>query len=152
MTAYLDSSVLVKAYCLEPTSPQALTLLRRIEPPHLFTPWHALEIKNALRLKRFRRELTLLQLRGALGNLHSDVESGFLHIPDLDFRSVFEQAELLSAAHTAAIGARSLDILHVAAALVLGCRQFGSFDRRQRTLARLVGLRVLPRILRKSRT
>jgi predicted nucleic acid-binding protein len=148
VTTYLDSSVLVKAYCLELTSPQALALLRRVEPPFLFTTLHALEIRNALRLKRHRRELTRLQMEGALGNLQDDIESGFLHIPDLDFQTVFYQTELLSAAYTALIGTRSLDILHVAAASMLGCRQFASFDRRQRMLARKAGLTILPRVLR----
>jgi hypothetical protein len=76
--------------------------------------------------------------------------SGFLHMPDLDFRALFEHAECLSAAHTAVIGTRSLDILHVAAASLLGARQFVSFDRRQRSLAFKAGLRILPRIMPKS--
>ncbi|MGA2261538.1 MAG: type II toxin-antitoxin system VapC family toxin [Acidobacteriota bacterium] len=150
MTTYFDSSVLVKAYCLETTSPQALTLIRRAEPPLLFTPLHAIEIKNALRLKRHRKELTQFQLRGALENLQHDIHSGFLHMPDLDVRAVFDHAEFLSAAHTAVIGARSLDILHVAAASLLGARQFVSFDRRQRSLAFKAGLKILPRIMPKS--
>jgi predicted nucleic acid-binding protein len=63
---------------------------------------------------------------------------------------VFDHAEFLSAAHTAVIGARSLDILHVAAASLLGARQFVSFDRRQRSLAFKAGLKILPRIMPKS--
>jgi len=145
---YFDSSALVKAYCLEPTSPQVLALLKRVAPPLLFTQLHAIEIRNALRLKRFRGELTLSQLQGAFGNLRDDVESGFLRIPDLDFRALFDQAEILSAAHTPVVGTRCLDILHVAAALLLGSRQFVSFDRRQRTFARRAGLAVLPKALR----
>jgi hypothetical protein len=38
-----------------------------------------------------------------------------------------------------------LDILHVATAMVLGVRDFASFDGRQRQLAKRAGLRVLPR-------
>lgn len=151
MTTYIDSSVLVKVYCLEPTSPQALALLRHVETPFLFTPLHAIEIKNALRLKLYRKELTQFQMRGALGNLQNDIESEFLQHQDLDLRALFEQAESLSAAHTAAIGTRSLDTLHVAAALLIGCRLFVSFDRRQRALAHIEGLKVLPRTLPKSR-
>jgi predicted nucleic acid-binding protein len=86
-------------------------------------------------------------MEGALGNLQDDLESGVLHIPDLDFPAVFHRAESLSAAHTPLIGSRSLDILHVASALTLGCSRFASFDRRQRMLARKAGLRILPRAL-----
>jgi predicted nucleic acid-binding protein len=142
---YFDSAVLVKAYCLESTSAQALSLIKRARPPLIFTPLHAIEIRNALRLKRHRRELTEFQLRGALGNLDDDIRNGFLHLADLDLSAVFGQAELLSAAYTSTIGARSLDVLHVAAALLLGAKQFVSFDRRQRSLAIGAGFNVLPR-------
>jgi hypothetical protein len=146
---YFDSAVLVKAYCLETTSPQALSLIKRATPPLPFTPLHALEIRNALRLKRHRKELTEFQLRGALRGLQDDIDSGFLGAQDHDLHEVFAQAESLSAQHTASTGARSLDILHVAAALVLMSGEFVSFDRRQRSLAARAGLRVLPRLVPK---
>jgi hypothetical protein len=41
---------------------------------------------------------------------------------------------------TARLGARSLDVLHVAAALELGLRRFVTFDVRQQRLARAVSL------------
>jgi predicted nucleic acid-binding protein len=149
VTAYFDSAVLVKAYCLETTSAHALSLIKRAKPPLLFTPLHAIEIRNALRLKRHRKELTEFQLRGALRDLDNDISHGFLHLIDLDLRAVFDEAELLSAGHTSIIGARSLDILHIAAARLLGARQFVSFDRRQRSLATRIGLKVLPRSIPK---
>ena len=39
---------------------------------------------------------------------------------------------------------RTLDIIHVAAALVLGTKEFVTFDARQGALAKLVGLTVRP--------
>jgi len=147
--SYFDSAVLVKAYCLETTSPQALSLIKRATPPLPFTPLHALEIRNALRLKRHRKELTESQLRGALRGLQDDIDSGFLGAQDQDLHEVFAQAESLSAQHTQSTGARSLDILHVAAALVLMTDEFVSFDRRQRSLAVEAGLKVLPRLVPK---
>lgn len=48
----------------------------------------------------------------------------------------------LSALHTEELGVRSVDILHVAAALVLGLEVFLTFDTRQRALARLAGLKA----------
>ena len=149
MKSYFDSAVLVKAYCLETTSPQALSLIKRATPPLPFTPLHALEIRNALRLKRHRKELTESQLRGARRGLQNDIDSGFLGAQDQDLHEVFAQAESLSAQHTQSTGARSLDILHVAAALVLMTDEFVSFDRRQRSLAVEAGLKVLPRLVPK---
>jgi predicted nucleic acid-binding protein len=55
---------------------------------------------------------------------------------------VVREAERLSALHSEKLGTRSLDILHVAAALVLGAAEFHSFDGRQAALARAAGLRV----------
>ena len=40
------------------------------------------------------------------------------------------------------LGVRTLDSLHVASALELSAEQFWTFDDRQRTLARAVGLRT----------
>lgn len=46
--------------------------------------------------------------------------------------------------HTASLGFRTADIMHVASALVLGCDTFWSFDERAKKLAKLAGLRVNP--------
>jgi predicted nucleic acid-binding protein len=147
VSTYFDSAVLVKVYCLEATSPQALTLVKRAAPPLPFTPLHSLEIGNALRLKRHRREITQAQLRGALAGIREDLAGGFLRRLDHDVAAVYLQADSLSAAYTVATGARSLDILHVAAALIIEAREFVSFDRRQRRLARRAGLDVRPRTI-----
>jgi hypothetical protein len=63
---------------------------------------------------------------------------------DLSLAGVWVRASDLSARHTTRIGCRSLDILHVAAALELGAVRFLSFDGRQRQLARRAGLRTGP--------
>lgn len=55
------------------------------------------------------------------------------------------EAERLSALHSERLGTRSLDILHVAAALVLGSTEFLSLDERQTRLARAAGITV-PRL------
>ena len=64
---------------------------------------------------------------------------------DLDRRAVFVEADLLSGTYTSTSGARSLDIRHVAAALILRANQFASFGRGQRSLAVRTGLIVLTR-------
>jgi hypothetical protein len=53
-------------------------------------------------------------------------------------------AASLSDHHSAVVGTRSLDILHVAAAKLLHTDEFVSFDIRQRTLAAAAGLKVGP--------
>ena len=63
--------------------------------------------------------------------------------PDL-WEKLVREAESLAEQHTPAIGSRSLDILHVAAALVLGATEFCTLDTRQGKLAQLAGLHVQP--------
>lgn len=57
---------------------------------------------------------------------------------------VWETTVTLSRRHTAKLGVRTLDVIHVAAALVLKADIFYAFDKRQRKLARAERLRVLP--------
>jgi predicted nucleic acid-binding protein len=57
---------------------------------------------------------------------------------------VYAEAEVLSAAHTAQLGTRALDVLHVAAATVLGVKEFFTFDTRQKSLAAKAGMKVRP--------
>jgi predicted nucleic acid-binding protein len=52
--------------------------------------------------------------------------------------------EKLGAAHNTAIGCRSADLFHVAAARVLDHDSFLTFDARQAAMAKVVGLTVEP--------
>ncbi len=56
-----------------------------------------------------------------------------------DIDLVYQEAERLSATFSQSIGTRSLDILHVAMAEVLGAEKFISFDHRQKRLATEAG-------------
>ena len=56
---------------------------------------------------------------------------------------LWRYAEKLVETHTALTGVRSLDILHLASALMLGASDFVTFDKRQAALAGRVGLRVV---------
>ena len=147
MNAYFDSALLVKSYVEEETSPLADALLMAQAPPVVFTELHGLEVRTALRLKRFRGELTAAELSGALQTLQADLAAGLLAKPPLDLRALFHRAEALSASHATETGARSLDILHVAAALELDAAAFASLDVRQRAVAHKAGLKLLPKTL-----
>ena len=142
---YFDTGLLVKLYCPEPDVEMAHQLVSRLNSQIPFTDIHSLEIRNAFRLKLFRGELELSEVRTALRVLDEDLAAGRLTKPEVDFHKVFVRSETLSAGHSAETGARSLDILHVAAALELRAGSFASLDLRQRTLARRVGLKLLPK-------
>ena len=56
----------------------------------------------------------------------------------------FDSGIIVTKIHSATLGCRTLDIIHVAAALVIGAREFITFDGRQAALARQAGLTVKP--------
>ncbi len=145
MNRYLDSGVIVKLYVPEPNTPEAIALVARQSPPDVLTEWQAVEVRNAVRLKRFRGEITPTQLRSALRSFAADERLGRWQRPVLDLGDTLRRAEVISRKYAPALGCRTLDIVHVAAAQVLALREMLSFDGRQRALARKVGLRVAPR-------
>ncbi len=144
MNAYIDTALFVKAFVREVDSPETIRLLEEIGEPFAYSHLHELEIPNAIRLKRFRGEMTKSQETAALRAFQADVDAGRFERIAYDLAAVFIRAEQLSAKCSGEIGSRSLDLWHVAAALEAGCDTFVSFDSRQRKAAGLVGLQVLP--------
>ncbi|MGH7896322.1 MAG: type II toxin-antitoxin system VapC family toxin [Candidatus Binatia bacterium] len=108
----------------------------------MLTHLHRVELVTAWHLKVFRRELDLAIVVRALDDLESDVEVGVWEVPPYDLADVHARAEILARRHAAALGTRTLDILHVAAAVVTGARDFVTGDRRQASLAEAAELKV----------
>jgi hypothetical protein len=144
MDAYFDSAIIVKLYVQETTSPDAIRLVSACAAPYALTQWQALEVKNAIRLKAFRGEITAAEMRQSIGAFEQDITMGRWQRPDYPAAIVEQKADELSAGHSATLGCRTLDIIHVAAALVVGAREFVTFDGRQRALAKAAGLTVRP--------
>ena len=144
MSIYFDTGILVKSYVLEADSHEAIALIESAGDALIHSHIHAIEIPNAIRLKRFRGELTKAQETAALRIYKGDLDAGRLARPDYDLAEVFNQAERLSSKHSAEIGSRSLDWLHIGAALEIGCTIFASLDERQRKAAALAGLSLIP--------
>lgn len=134
----------MKAYVRETNSQDALVIIRDAGVPVIFSHFHAVEIPNAIHLKRFRGAITHTEEATAMQDLRADIASGILDRPVYDLGSVYMRAERLSDRYSAIAGTRSLDVLHVAAALECGCTTLASFDDRQRKMARLAGLKLLP--------
>jgi predicted nucleic acid-binding protein len=110
--------------------------------PLALTWLHQLEFRNALRLRVFRSEISAPQRDASLNALLADVAAGVLAAAAPPQAETLIEAERLSALHTETTGTRSLDILHVSSALVLGLAEFLTFDQRQLALAKAAGLRV----------
>jgi len=144
VSVYIDTGILVKSYVFEEDSAEAIAIIEAATPPLIFSHMHAIEIPNAIRLKRCRDEITCAEEAAALRVFRSDIDAGRLARPDYELAKVFIQAERLSAKYSGDIGSRSLDVLHVAAALQSGCTSLASFDERQRKIAALSGLKLIP--------
>jgi len=142
MMTYTDTGFLCSLYSHDALSQKAAAAMTRIQGQPAFLWIHQLEFRNALRLRVFRKEITPAQRDASLNLLLADLASGVLVHADVPHHAIMVEAERLSASHSEKLGTRSLDILHVAAAVVLGAKEFHTFDARQSKLAKAAGLKV----------
>jgi predicted nucleic acid-binding protein len=140
VTVWLDTSVLVSLYVPEARSDRIAGLVRRAGEPIPFSQLHELEFANALQLRLFRREARPKLVDATLARIGEDLHDGVLRRVAIEWPSALAMAIELASRHTSRIGCRSLDLLHVAAAVVSGSRRFVTADRRQGTIARRAGL------------
>jgi predicted nucleic acid-binding protein len=77
-----------------------------------------------------------------LAAFQNDLEQQVWEVAALDWERALSRAEQLMIVHTPRHGARSMDLLHIAAALELGASEFLSFDENQSRVATLAGLTV----------
>ena len=136
---YADTSFLVSLYIQDANPVRAVADAPKLLPV-CFTQLLEHELRNAIRLCVFRRQITTTQREQALHDIESDKAAGVLHAVPLDWPKALRHAEALGRRHTETLGARGMDILHVASALALKASRFVTFDERQRELARLAGL------------
>jgi predicted nucleic acid-binding protein len=142
LIAYADTGFLVSLYGQDDHS-SAATALVRSKPTFILTVLGEAEFTNALELRVFRREWTRRQARSVHELFLQHQAAGIFRPEPLDLQ-VWEQALVLARRHSAKLGTRTLDVLHVASALVLRPEAFYTFDKRQHQLAKAVRLRVLP--------
>jgi predicted nucleic acid-binding protein len=150
--AYADSSFILRLVTVEAESEDMMAEYRRLDyPPLFYSPLHALEVRNAILQRAFhqRRSITSRQRNhiarerdAALGRLQHYLHRRALLDVTLDFESAIDYASKLSTTHTERIGARAIDLLHVASALVLESEIFLTTDVRQAQLAKAEGLKV----------
>jgi len=144
MKYYADTGFLLSLHLPEATSAAAATAMQQISEPLPVTPVVALEFRNALRLAVFRNTIAEIDRAKAWVSFEQDIANNLLERASLEDKALYAEAESLCDQFTATTGVRTLDLLHVANARVLGRTEFLSFDTRQRALASAVGLNVLP--------
>jgi hypothetical protein len=139
---YVDPSALRRLYVHDDRSRAFCAWRSRLGGSLPLTLHGRAELVNSLALAVFRGDISPEVGQGGLADLESDLAEGRLHIADLLWRKALERAADLSREHTPKLGTRTLDVLHVASALVLGCRILVNYDDRQAALAKAVKLRV----------
>ena len=136
----------------EADSPQTIAEYRRLGLPKLFfVPLHALEVRNAILQRAFhKRRSTSSRERqhiarerdAALARLEHLVARRALLDVTLDMDAAITRAADLSTVYSEHLGARAIDLLHVAGALTLESELFLTTDARQARLAKAEGLKV----------
>jgi predicted nucleic acid-binding protein len=142
VTTYVDSSALVPVYVPERFSEAARQIVRAAAPVP-FTQLHDLEVPNTFELLVGRGSISRQECQAVHAQLYEDLDTARLTRTALDLDVVFAGARELSRTCTARYLARSLDLLHIAAAHVAMCTTFASADDRQLQAARATGLDVL---------
>lgn len=153
MRAYADSSLILRLVTGESGAQQASAEYRRLGRPSLFyLPLHALEVENGIRQRAFHERRVLPsgqraritpERDAALARLGAWVTRGALKDLVMDMDLAMDRARELSARHSEQTGARAIDLLHVACALLLESEVFLTSDQRQAGLAAAAGLAVI---------
>ena len=142
---YADSGFVVSLYLTtEGTSMQARKEAKRASKPILLSPLSLLEIRNALNFGINRGEITRGQRDAVLSEIEAQIEKGFFRMVEASQSSIYAKAQELSNTHTPTTATRSLDLMHLAAALLSGTRAFLTFDKRRAKAVNAEGLVVKP--------
>jgi hypothetical protein len=140
LKTYADTSFLFSLYATDANSSKADAWRQANPAPLPFTAFHRLELRNGLSLALFQQRLTLQEIQAAKQGVESDCAAGLLVARGGLWHRVLMEAELSALTHTPVVGSRTLDILHVADAKLIGATDFCTFDARQSSLAVRVGL------------
>jgi predicted nucleic acid-binding protein len=149
LTSYADTSFAVSLYVPDIHSSRAIAAMAKMKGAVLITALVEVELCNSIELRRFRKELTAREAKSASWAFEQDIQTGVFSVQPIP-ASAFENARRLARKHTASLGTRSLDLLHVASALTLGAATLYSFDVSQRKLAQAAGLTLGPRTVAQS--
>jgi predicted nucleic acid-binding protein len=141
LSAYADTSFLFSVYVADLNTAKALPLIRSASFPLLATPLTEFALENAIWQRQFRRELTSAEIKASIGAFRKDLANSLFDMKPFSAETP-HKASLISARQTPRLGTWSLDVLHVASAIVLGAEDFYTFDQSQAKLADAEGLVV----------
>lgn len=149
MSIYADTNFIVRLYLEKPESGEARSLMAR-HLPCLPVIWLLkLEVINGIEQSIFtgygetRQRISHNLAAACQQQFRDDLNDGIaMSMADVSNAVIGRVVEELSLRHTAKHGFRTYDLVHVAAALVLKCKTFWSYDKRASILAGLEGLKT----------
>ncbi|MFH2115322.1 MAG: hypothetical protein ABIJ86_12535 [Spirochaetota bacterium] len=141
MKPYADSGVLVKLYIRERNSSEAISALGQFKSLNL-NQLQELEIRNTFHALEGRKLISSLQRAASEHELEVDLIKGRIQRNLPDWGLAFKEAMNLSQLYTADTLARSLDLLHVAVAVISNSDLFLTGNKRQYAVAQKTGLQV----------
>ena len=137
---YIDSSALAKLYVPEPGS-DALEAFLKGRRDLMISELAITEVLSAVARRRREGMITARQALDIRDALLADADSGSFHRLDMS-PVVHREAERLLF-HIDSIALRTLDALHVAAALLGSATQVATYDARMRATALHAGLKTV---------
>jgi predicted nucleic acid-binding protein len=140
---YVDPSALRGLYVHDERSARFCRWRKRVGGALPITRFGRSELENSVELAVHRGFIDRSVAQAATLDLEADLEEGRLALVDVLWRKTLDLSVDLSRRYTARLGTRSLDVLHVASAVMLETRQFVTYDGRQAALARATGLKLV---------
>ena len=142
MKAYADTGFVVSLYKAETTSAAAAASMGKLQAPVWLSPLGELELHNAFQLAVFRGDIDATSALHKKQLFAEDLAKSIVVIHPRPAAALYQKAIELAERHSATLGTRSLDLMHVAAALILKAELFLSFDERQRKAAVKEGMSI----------
>lgn len=141
---YCDTSFLASLYLKDDNHIPAVKLAGKFKQAIPYTLLAELELINASRRSAERKIINAQDLASTLSQIERDIADGFLVRTPINQSDQYKLAMDISK-RRAGLLCRSLDILHVSTAVLVGAEVFASFDVRQKQLAEAEGLVVAPK-------
>lgn len=142
MVTATDTSFLFALYGNDAHSTKAVGWIATIQDPLQISVFNDFELRNALRFSEFSKRIESGASARHLAWYENAIALGRLVVTQSNIAAILSEANRLSFAHTLTGGHRGFDILHVAAAKVIGATRFLTFDANQKKLATNEGLTV----------
>lgn len=142
MTVAVDSSFIASLYLRDSNLAEAARRMSRF-PLTWLTILNRCELAHAIQQYVFRAAVTAVEARLAWENFEKDCVAGIWIPIDLP-EDTWKRSISLARQFGPTLGVRTLDSLHVAAALELNAQKFWTFDERQAKLAEGAGLDTTP--------